>query len=62
MTDLAAPPEVIITCEECQGEGSIEIWEVASKWAIDPPCGYPVLCHACHGAGMWLDDHPGDRR
>jgi hypothetical protein len=44
-------PEVWVDCEECGGEGAIEIWESVSKWSIDPPGSHYVPCRACNGAG-----------
>lgn len=59
LIDLEEPPEVIITCEECGGEGAIEEYEIGSKWAIDPPCGYVRTCTACGGHGIFIEEAPG---
>lgn len=58
--DIEDPPEVIITCEECGGEGAIDEWESASKWSIDPPCARLRPCPACGGQGIFVDEAPGD--
>lgn len=57
--DLEEPPDVIITCEECGGEGAIEEWESVSKWSIDPPCGFPRTCTACGGQGIFIEEAHG---
>lgn len=56
------PPEEWEECPDCQGEGYIEVWESVSKWSIDPPCGHPVLCKTCDGAGGQFCDAKGDPR
>jgi hypothetical protein len=43
-------PEEFEDCQECGGEGDIEIWETVSRWAIDPPCAHVITCLACGGA------------
>jgi DnaJ-class molecular chaperone len=59
--DLEEPPEVIITCEECGGEGQIEIPEIVSKWSDDPYYCRVETCKACRGQGVLIEEHPGDR-
>ncbi len=44
-------PEVYVACEQCGGEGSIEVWDTASRWSTDPPCARAMTCGACNGAG-----------
>jgi len=64
MTDLDYDdfvPEVLLECEECGGEGSIEEYETVSRWSIDPPCGYARPCKACGGAGFEIVEAEGDR-
>lgn len=60
--DIEDPPEVIITCEECGGEGAIDEWESASKWSIDPPCARLRPCPACGGQGTIVSLHHDRRR
>lgn len=48
--DIPAP-ELWVECAECRGEGSIEKWESAIRWSLDPPCGHVVPCQVCDGAG-----------
>lgn len=56
MLNAGEPPEVWIECPHCQGEGSIEIWESVSKWSIDPPSAYVVVCDTCNGAGGFIEE------
>lgn len=60
--DHGEPPEVWVECPVCQGEGYIEQWESVSRWSIDPPSGFAVLCEECHGAGGAIEDAGGEDR
>ena len=57
--DLADPPEVWVDCDECGGEGAIEIPEIVSKWSLDPPGSHCIPCQACCGAGGTIRDSDG---
>lgn len=57
---MGEPPEVIITCDECGGEGAIEVYEAVSKWSIDPPCGRCVTCPSCKGQGIFIEEAEPD--
>lgn len=53
------PPEILATCEACGGEGSTEEYEAVSRWSIDPPSGFTVLCTRCNGAGFSIEEAEG---
>lgn len=61
MTTLSEAPEVCVTCAQCDGEGSIDVWKSVSKWSIDPPSAHPVPCEACGGAGSHICEAEGDQ-
>jgi DnaJ-class molecular chaperone len=54
------PPEVWIDCPACGGEGSYEIAENVSKWSIDPPGSYTVICETCNGVGGFIEEAEGN--
>lgn len=60
LCDLDEPPEVIVTCEECGGEGIVE-YEVHT---YAPGCGFPHRdvearrCLACDGQGIFIEEAP----
>lgn len=59
--DLGEPPEEIETCENCGGEGCIEVYDDGfSRWSIDPPCGRVVCCPVCNGQGQFICERTPD--
>lgn len=52
-------PEIFVDCPECCGEGSVEVWQMVTRWSIDPPSSQPVTCPACHGTRGFICDAPG---
>ena len=61
MTALPDAPEICVTCAQCGGEGSIDVWFSVSKWSIDPPFADAVPCEACGGAGFHICEAEGDQ-
>lgn len=58
MTDLIDPPEVLVDCEACNGEGSID---VPRPFADDPYFCMVQGCDACAGVGFFVREAEGDR-
>ena len=53
------PPQVLVTCEVCGGEG----WIPKAPWRTFPDDPYyydQVTCETCHGAGDLIEDAKPD--